>query len=511
MEIISYIILIIIILGIILLLFSCNTIKNTKIYRIFQKYSAIFSIILSNISNTIILGIPMEIYLFGSQIVFGLISEFLSYFFIKYYIIPVFFNEKITSTYKYLENRFGTKFKRIFTIQYVIPGFLFIPLYFYLSCLTINQIYDINIDFLIIILGFICMLCSVINIKYLISSDFFNAIILLLSIIFVIIFSSINSSKDFFINIFNSDRFKFIEFNLNPFYRISFFPMIISYFINGIETISLDEGVTMKINSFKTLKEKNKILFVVYLGIFIIKMLFVYLGFLIYDKYKFNDPVLSGQIVQYKNIVPYFIKDNIPNLLVNLFIYSVITTSFSSILIRVNSTSTFFYEEIFEKKIYKKIISINICFICILVTLILKNLTDIYQVVLSLCGLLTGNNLGIFIIGMYFKYINTDSVLLGNFTALCVNSLLIIGYQWYMFEEKFLYKTRFLSTILNGTIIEKTIDFSYNQITTDLFISNDISLNIFFISFIYYNIIGFTTTMFTSIISHYLMKYFNVL
>lgn len=494
----------------ILIFFLC-IVKYSLSESISNKFSVVFSIVMSNLSSTMILGIPMEIYLFGTQIFWGFIAEACAYFFIIDYFLIKFYECKCESIYEYLEQRFGRVFKKIFIFQFIIPGFLFVPLYLYLSCLTINQIYMINIDVLILSIGFLCSCLTFSGVKNLISLDFINAIILLFVILFIIIISTtLQTSHNFISTILHSERLNYFMFNPSPFLRISFIPMLLSSFISGVESVSLDEGVMIKLKQFGTLKEKKEILKCVYIGIFLIKSVLVFFGLLIYEKYTMKDPVLLNVISQYKNIVPLFVKETMADfpLFIFLFVYSVVSTSFSCILIRIHTSSTIVYD-IFStntNKLYKNIISSCVCLICILITLVIKNLTDIYQLVISFCGLLTGGNFGIFVMGFYFKHVGNLAICIGNFTSLFVNSMLIIGYQYMLYEQKFVYKTRPLYAIINGTTISNEIHKSFSKINYDLYIKN-LGINYFFlISFVFYNLIGFIVLVSVSLLASFAIK-----
>ncbi|KAJ8317203.1 hypothetical protein KUTeg_005107 [Tegillarca granosa] len=85
-------------------------------------------------SGISLLGLPVEIYYYGTQISMGIIGLVLGYVFVAIFLVPVFHPLQLTSAYEYLEMRFQSRFVRLlgctlgllFTITYMAVA-LFIP------------------------------------------------------------------------------------------------------------------------------------------------------------------------------------------------------------------------------------------------------------------------------------------------------------------------------------------------------------------------------------------------
>ncbi|GLH11439.1 Putative sodium-dependent multivitamin transporter, partial [Gryllus bimaculatus] len=78
------------------------------------------SLIASFISGITLLGTPTEIYLHGTQYTFIAIGVLLMAFVLAYAYLPVFHNLQLTSTYEYLERRFGKEARLIGSVLFAI-------------------------------------------------------------------------------------------------------------------------------------------------------------------------------------------------------------------------------------------------------------------------------------------------------------------------------------------------------------------------------------------------------
>lgn len=93
----------------------------------------------SYISGVTILGTPSEIYNYGTQYWIIIIPIILMGIVVSYVYLPVFSSLKISSSYEYLEMRFGKGVRTFISGLFVLDMILFLPVVIYVPALAFNQ------------------------------------------------------------------------------------------------------------------------------------------------------------------------------------------------------------------------------------------------------------------------------------------------------------------------------------------------------------------------------------
>jgi len=106
--------------------YACKGQKSTSDVLVGGKTMGVFpvaaSIMATFMSAAGLLGLPAEIYLFGTQLIFGnlLIVMPLLIFLTAYFIVPVFYNLGECSANSYFEKRFGRPIRVLACILYIL-------------------------------------------------------------------------------------------------------------------------------------------------------------------------------------------------------------------------------------------------------------------------------------------------------------------------------------------------------------------------------------------------------
>lgn len=86
-----------------------------------------------------ILGTPSEIYNYGTQYWLIVFPICLMGIIVSYVYLPVFASLKISSSYEYLEMRFGKGVRTLISLMFVLDMVLFLPVVIYVPALAFNQ------------------------------------------------------------------------------------------------------------------------------------------------------------------------------------------------------------------------------------------------------------------------------------------------------------------------------------------------------------------------------------
>ncbi|KAF4518173.1 hypothetical protein B566_EDAN007865, partial [Ephemera danica] len=114
------------------------------------------SLVASAISGITVLGVPSEIYRFGTQYWMVCVSGFLVSLTAGYFYIPVYVECQVDSCYQYLELRFNKKVRRFASFMFVISQYLNTPIVIYVPALAFSQVTGINVHH---VTPITCMVC----------------------------------------------------------------------------------------------------------------------------------------------------------------------------------------------------------------------------------------------------------------------------------------------------------------------------------------------------------------
>jgi Na+/proline symporter len=115
------------------------------------------SLIASYISGITLLGTVTEIYLYGIQYCYVLISFILLGIVMHYIIIPVFHNLKLTSTFGYLESRYNGQMRLLGSFVFAFGEIFYASIVVYVSAIAYQQLTGVDVHKIIPIIMTICI------------------------------------------------------------------------------------------------------------------------------------------------------------------------------------------------------------------------------------------------------------------------------------------------------------------------------------------------------------------
>ncbi|KAJ8951880.1 hypothetical protein NQ318_019856, partial [Aromia moschata] len=108
------------------------------------------------ISGISILGIPAEMYTYGTQFWMIIASEGFVSLAMAYGYLPVFYKLQITSSYEYLNLRFNQTVRLLGSILFLTKMLLYIPIVIYVPALAFSQVTGINLH---LVTPVVCVVC----------------------------------------------------------------------------------------------------------------------------------------------------------------------------------------------------------------------------------------------------------------------------------------------------------------------------------------------------------------
>ncbi|KAL6443069.1 hypothetical protein ACFW04_002798 [Cataglyphis niger] len=114
------------------------------------------SLIASHISGVSLLGVPSEVYQYGTQYAACIFTSFISCFLIIFLYLPVFYKLQLKSTFEYLEIRFARPVRILASFLYTLSLIVYVPLIIYVPALAFSQATGMNLYY---VAPVICLVC----------------------------------------------------------------------------------------------------------------------------------------------------------------------------------------------------------------------------------------------------------------------------------------------------------------------------------------------------------------
>nr|XP_039150377.1 sodium-coupled monocarboxylate transporter 1 isoform X6 [Drosophila simulans] len=156
--------------------------------RQMKVFPVALSLVASFVSGISLLGTSTEIYVYGTQYAFILVTLAISGAISWYIFLPVFCNLQLTSTYEYFEMRFNKSVRLLGSAFFTGANLIWLPIVIYVPALAFNQVTGINIH---VITPIVCLVCifytAAGGLKAVVWTDVIQTVIMVGAIFFVII------------------------------------------------------------------------------------------------------------------------------------------------------------------------------------------------------------------------------------------------------------------------------------------------------------------------------------
>ncbi|KAF8763707.1 Sodium-coupled monocarboxylate transporter 1 like protein [Argiope bruennichi] len=103
-----------------------------------------FSLMATFMSATTLMGIPAEMYLYGTNMAFMNIGFIIGPIITSYIFLPIYFANDISTAYEYLEKRFGKTTRKITSAMFVIQNLLFTSATLYAPALALSAVTSLS-------------------------------------------------------------------------------------------------------------------------------------------------------------------------------------------------------------------------------------------------------------------------------------------------------------------------------------------------------------------------------
>ncbi|OWR53185.1 putative igf2 mRNA binding protein [Danaus plexippus plexippus] len=397
------------------------------------------SLIASYVSGISLLGLPAEMYTYGTQLWTIVLSEWVVSVTISIIYLPVFYNLQITSTYEYLRLRFNQNVRLLGSIIFIIKMLLYIPIVIYVPALAFSQVTGVNLHMITPIVCLVCIFYTTLGgLRAVVWTDALQTILMYFGVVFVLVYGTwrlggvsevIRINKE-------GDRLDFFIMDMDPTIRHTFWTTVFGNYFSWLASCSVNQAMIQRCLALSSLKRARITIFIMAAGIFIIVSLCCYTGLVIYATFATCDPLTTGAIRKSDQLLPYFvmtITGSIPAL-PGIFMSGVFSAALSSMSTGLNSLCGVIFEDLIRPAYNKpisertasfimKIIVVVIGGICVALVFLVEHMGALIQAGKSLAGITAGSLLGLFSMGLFLPWINNTGALVGG-----ISSTLLVGW-----------------------------------------------------------------------------------
>ncbi|XP_060082424.1 sodium-dependent multivitamin transporter-like [Ylistrum balloti] len=404
----------------------------------------LISLMVSNQSSIMMLGYPVETYLFGGVIwlpVLGYIFVFLACVRV---VIPLFHPMKITSVNEYFELRYGAvAVRRFASICGAMVDTMYSGLVLYGPAIAMEGV--TGVPFWVSVLSMAVssiIYTSIGGIKAVVWTDVFQFLILYMGIFAVLFKGTVlvgGLDKVWDINK-TTGRLQPVSFDIDPTRQYTFWSLMIGSTIKAL-VIPFRQTSVQRVCCTKSEKDAKYIFYLVGPAFVLTMSLAMAMGLVAYAYYYTIrcDPILSKKIV-YNQLIPYMVLDifrNEPGM-AGLFMASLFSASLSTVSSNLSGLSAITLED-FIKPNFKKLSETKAAIIS-KVTVVLYGMLatalaflvaemkgSLYRVALSIMSVFTAPLLGIFLYSIFFPRATHMGCLIGGIAGMAITLWISMG------------------------------------------------------------------------------------
>ncbi|XP_045405210.1 sodium-dependent multivitamin transporter isoform X3 [Lemur catta] len=302
-------------------------------------------------SAVAILGVPAEIYRFGTQYWFLGCSYFLGLLIPAHVFIPIFYRLHLTSAYEYLELRFNKTVRVCGTMTFIFQMVIYMGVVLYAPSLALNAVTGFDLWLSVLTLGIVCTVYTALGgLKAVIWTDVFQTLVMFLGQLAVIIVGStkVGGLGHVWAVASEHDRISGIELDPDPFVRHTFWTLAFGGVFMMLSLYGVNQAQVQRYLSSRTEKAAVLSCYAVFpcqqvvlgMGCLIGLVMFAY-----YQKYTMSTQQSQASADQF---VLYFVMDLLKDLpgLPGLFVACLFSGSLSTISSAFNSLATVTMEDL---------------------------------------------------------------------------------------------------------------------------------------------------------------------
>ncbi|CAH1154191.1 unnamed protein product [Phaedon cochleariae] len=297
------------------------------------------------------LGYPSELFYRGATMWETLYGMVLAYPIVCFVFVPVYFSLSITSVYQYLDLRFKSRLVRCLASgTYVLRQLMNQGVTVFTPCVALNTVIGIPYWASITGISFVSIIFNILGgLKAAIWADVMQGltmIVVCMAIIFQGCFEAGGPARVIEVN-HRDGRLDFFNFSFDLTKRVTTTSAIIGQLFMSLSIFGCQQNFVQRYCSMDSQKQVTKTLMFNIPVITVLFSLSWVVGMVVYAVYADCDPLSSGYIDKYDEILPFFVEDRFSYLpgILGLFMASLFNGALSLNVSNLNSLATVTFED----------------------------------------------------------------------------------------------------------------------------------------------------------------------
>ncbi|XP_065320341.1 sodium-dependent multivitamin transporter-like isoform X2 [Gordionus sp. m RMFG-2023] len=422
--------------------------------RKFKMFPIACSLLVTQISAILILGMPAEFYTRGAQYWVYIVAQWLGVIVATHTFVPVFCKVGEASSFNYIQQRFHSPTLRSYcALTFVLTQLLYASVVLFAPCLAISLMVPIPINTLLLIIGGICTFYTAIGgFKTVIATDLFQFLVIFAAIIGLMIkgIVEVGSIKKVYGIAGELGRLgETFDFNPDPTRYQSVWTIFLGIFFLTLRSYGIYQPSVQRYVSMPNFKRAKKSILIVLPMQLILIFVLSTLGFVMLAAYKFCDPLTLKIITKKDLLLSVFAMQSFQKIkgLNGLFLACLFSGSLSTLSSSFNSLAAVTWEDFtiplfpkFANRIMKRrgfpslipaFLAMSFGLIVIGISFLAQNVEGILNAALFALSVFGGQALAVFFLGMFVRSANYKGVITGKFVADLFCVLITCGFMKY--------------------------------------------------------------------------------
>ncbi|BFF88782.1 sodium-coupled monocarboxylate transporter 1 [Drosophila madeirensis] len=482
--------------------------------RQMKVFPVALSLVASFVSGISLLGTSTEIYVYGTQYAFILVTLAISGAISWYIFLPVFCNLQLTSTYEYFERRFDRRIRIFGSCLFVVMNILWQPICIYVPALTLNQVSGISVAKIVPMTSMVCILyTSVGGIKGVVWTDVIQGFVMIGSMAFVIVKGTLDLGG---LNVVldrnrQFERLVGPDMTLDPTVRMGVLALFIGGAFFKLQANGINQSIVQRYLTLPNFRAVKQAIFLSLTGFMIVLLMCVYIGMLAFAEFYHCDPITTGLARAKDQVIPLYVMKSVGTFpgLVGLFVAGVFSAALSSLSTALNSLSgvilTDFVEPFRKKPLSERQTAYVLRGVVVAFGLlsmasvpIVEKLGLVMQLSSTVAAITCGPLLGAFSVGMLLPFVKTESLLTGISCASTFTAYIVVRAQIAIFTGQMSSPTKPVSVEDCNYLFD--LPDNWNA-TTPATTAEAKSFSIHEISFLWYTTVGSVGTLTGSLLA----------
>lgn len=402
-----------------------------------------FSLMASFMSSIAMLGLPADVYQYSTQVAILNVAYIVGTPIAAYLYLPVFFQLKNVSAYKYLELRFGKVTRLVASMAFIVQTTLYMGVVVYAPALALQAVTGLDKTVSILVIGLVCTFYSTIGgMKAVLITDVFQSLLMYVVLLAVLIKGSIEFGgfDKVWAKAYDGGRIQFFNFSPNLTIRYTFWTQLFGGLISYTPLYATNQTQIQRLLTVRSLRRAQAALWMNLPLMILLNFTAILAGVCVYAFYAECDPLTQGRISVADQLIPIFITDTLRDYpgVVGLCMAGIFSGALSSVSSSINSLAAvvmqdflipLFFRETSDSRltVLTQLTGLVFGALCISIAFTVESLGGVLTAALTIIPVVGGPMLGLFTLGMFSTAVEERGALSGLLAGLLLSFWLGFG------------------------------------------------------------------------------------